>query len=118
MSGYIVLLIVLTCIGGYAYGGFRYAVDTAAAQTERDIAERTYKPTLADVELLRRWNLELAWFTALIWPLALLARRLNRAALGSMPRTTLEREAELDAREGRIQQLERELGMRTDGHAS
>jgi lysylphosphatidylglycerol synthetase-like protein (DUF2156 family) len=98
MTGWIVL--------GVYVGGFLFTYRHAYLTITHSDEQRSSYQTLDSED--RAMNAIMAMMGALMWPLTLAGFALWRFAT---PRTAGERKAELDERERRVTELERELGI-------
>ena len=114
MNALIVLLITLTALGAYITIGVRFA---ARPYVTREVERQCRTlPTLAkDTHTIERWRRTAAHeglFVALIWPIALTIRHLGGALAASAPLSQAELKQQIQQRDRRIADLEREVGIR------
>lgn len=102
-------MVTLAVIGGYAWMVGRTAKRYAIEETENSIAnwKRSGLDPTAHVAEWRRGNLGFGMFIGLFWPVYLLGRMIGRRMLEALPPSSVE----LEARERKIAQLERDLGI-------
>lgn len=114
MSGIVILLGVLAALGIYVTIGVRLA---ARPYVTREVERhcRDFPSLAAKPHQIDQWRRTAAYeglVAALIWPIVLTIRHLGGALAASAPLSEVELKRQIQQRDRRIAELEREVGLR------